>query len=76
MFGSIIKQSAAPRTAAQHEATEAFLRLSAEYNKVEKNVEPGSSIDEINKRTCESAGRLEYFIETFQVVSVARGHSR
>ncbi len=40
-----------------------------------KNVEPVSSIDEINEKTCLSTGRLEYFIETFRALSVARGHS-
>ncbi len=38
-------------------------------------VVPVSSIDEINEKTCLSTGRLEYFIETFRTLGVARGHS-
>ncbi len=40
-----------------------------------KNIEPVSSIDEINEKTFLSTGRLEYFIETFRAHSVACGHS-
>ncbi len=40
-----------------------------------KNVEPASSMDEINEKTCLPTGRLEYFIETFRALSVARGRS-
>ncbi len=40
-----------------------------------KNVEPVSSIDEINEKTCFSTGRLEYVIETFRALRVARRHS-
>ncbi len=40
-----------------------------------KNIEPVSSIDEINEKTCLSTGRVGYFIETFRALSVARSHS-
>ncbi len=40
-----------------------------------KSVEPVSSIDEMNEKTSLSRGRLEYFIETFRALSVARGRS-
>ncbi len=41
----------------------------------DKNIEPVASIDEINEKACLSTGRLEYFIETFRALGVARGHS-
>ncbi len=45
------------------------------FIKFEKNVETVFSIGEKKEKTYLSTGRLEYFIETFRVLSVARGHS-
>ncbi len=43
--------------------------------KLAKNFAPVSCIDLIYEKTCLSTGRVEYFIETFRALGVARGHS-